>query len=257
MMSIVMAVTKVQLSITASGGTGNYSYVWSNFYDRTKYQFTYNRYLYRTVKDANLCEKTGSWFISEPTLLTVIGNATGNVCYLYSNGTVDITASGGTLNYSYKWSTGATTEDITALTAGTYFCDCYRCETHVKLQEAGMSANLICGRFGISGELNVCCSTSTTNGNDYVYTVAGLYPSGLSGLTYQWVVEGGSIVTGPIPGGGGYSAPNSPTIMVTWTCCGSGKVYLTITRPGPCSLTKHIDIIIPQHLRQLSAGRYL
>lgn len=65
-----------------------------------------------TVTDAAGCSTSQITVISEPPPLTVTG--------ITSNNGIDITVGGGTPPYTYAWSTGATTEDLTNLMPGTY-----------------------------------------------------------------------------------------------------------------------------------------
>ena len=52
--------------------------------------------------------------------LSLIYSSTNPTNQSTNDGSIDITVSGGNGSYSYAWSTGATTEDITGLTEGTY-----------------------------------------------------------------------------------------------------------------------------------------
>lgn len=64
------------------------------------------------------------------TAVTVITEAScGN-----TNGSIDLTVSGGTGGYTYNWDTGATPEDLTGVAAGVYvvtITDSSGCETVV------------------------------------------------------------------------------------------------------------------------------
>ncbi len=85
--------------------------------------------------DGNGCLSDTTVTVTEPLPFTaVVDNVTNVTCNGGNNGSVDITATGGTQPYSITW-TGpsgftATTEDITGLTAGVYdltITDLYAC----------------------------------------------------------------------------------------------------------------------------------
>ncbi len=63
-------------------------------------------------------------FIEEGSLvsnsLTISGNVTNASCPVSANGSIDISVSGGVPPYTFLWSNGATTEDVSGLSAGTY-----------------------------------------------------------------------------------------------------------------------------------------
>jgi gliding motility-associated-like protein len=74
------------------------------------------------VTDANSCTATASAAVTEPSALAVLPTTTHATCYSYTNGTIQLTASGGTPQYSYMFSTG--TQNASGaeggLAAGTY-----------------------------------------------------------------------------------------------------------------------------------------
>lgn len=107
-------------SLSVSGGVPGYSYRWNDgslAQNRTGLAAgTYSV----TVTDANGCTATTSALITQPTALTLSAVATSAKCNGAAQGSLDLTALGGTPSYTYRWSTGAVTEDVTNLTAGTY-----------------------------------------------------------------------------------------------------------------------------------------
>jgi gliding motility-associated-like protein len=108
--------------IAISGGTGPYAFNWSN--GSTTHDITFlpaGSYTV-TVTDANGCTETLTSTITEPAApLTGSTTITSNIsCFAGNNGSIDLTVSGGTSPYSFLWSNGSTTEDISGLAAGVF-----------------------------------------------------------------------------------------------------------------------------------------
>ncbi|MBL0052469.1 MAG: SprB repeat-containing protein [Bacteroidetes bacterium] len=109
------------IAINVSGGTQPYTYAWSNgatTQDITNLSaLTYTV----TVTDSSGCTATLSQLITQPgTLSVIIGTVTNTTCNGASTGAIAINVSGGTQPYTFAWSNGATTQDITSLSALTY-----------------------------------------------------------------------------------------------------------------------------------------
>ncbi|MCX6258725.1 MAG: SprB repeat-containing protein, partial [Bacteroidia bacterium] len=115
--------TNGSANLTVSGGTTPYTYHWSNNATTQNISGLIAGTYIVTVTDANNCNSTSSIIITQPSYsgtLSLSGITTNNVCYGACTGSIDITVSGGTTPYSYIWSNGPTTQDLTGLCAGTY-----------------------------------------------------------------------------------------------------------------------------------------
>ncbi len=108
------------INISVIGGTIPYSYNWSNgSLTEDISGLTAGTYAI-TITDAHACIDTHIVAITQPSQLQIQINPQDVSCYHMNDGIVDITVTGGTPTYSYIWSNGATTEDISGLVSGSY-----------------------------------------------------------------------------------------------------------------------------------------
>jgi subtilisin-like proprotein convertase family protein len=110
----------IQLGI--SGGTPPYNIEWSNgAIDPTITQLTAGDYSV-TITDRLGCSRSvENITISEPDQVTIlVNNKENNSCTDDNMGMVDISVFGGTAPYSYFWSNGNRTEDLSNIASGTY-----------------------------------------------------------------------------------------------------------------------------------------
>ena len=174
------------IDLTVTGGTTPYSYTWSNggtvvLSDTTQdlSDLTADEY-FVYVEDANQCTDTLSTLINEPSApISVTASITDIECFGSSNGIIDISVNGGTPNYTYSWSNGQTTEDLNAVSAGTYtvtITDQNGCVKTESFDVDQPSAALTVSTFGKDVRCNGASSGSIQS------TVTG----GTMPYTYNW-----------------------------------------------------------------------
>jgi hypothetical protein len=165
-------------TVTASGGTAPYTYAWSNGSTaQTISNLAAGSYTV-TVTTATGCTGTASRVVTQPSAIAVsmsIAHATGGS----NNGSISLSVSGGTPGYTYFWSNGKTTQNISGLAPGTYTVTVTDTKGCTKTA-AGQVQN------GGSTPMNLSFSvTNTTNGasNGAIdLTVTG----GTAPYTYTW-----------------------------------------------------------------------
>lgn len=215
-------------SVTPSGGTGPYTYVWSpapgsgqgtpNISGLTA--TTYNV----TVTDANLCPATANGIVSQPTaVVATVPNSTNILCFGGSNGTATASASGGTGTYTYLWNDPApvqTSVTATNLTFGTWtvqVTDANSCSTtaSVSLTEPALLS------VTIPTQTNISCN----GGSDGTATAAAV--GGTGAYIYLW------------------NDPAPAQTTITATSLTSGTWTVQVTDANSCTATASVIIIQP------------
>jgi hypothetical protein len=108
------------LSISVFGGTTPYTYAWSNGASAASISNLAAGSYTVSISDANGCQLIYSQTINQPTALNAALSPTAASAAGASDGSVNNTVSGGTTPYTYAWSNGASTQNLSGLAAGTY-----------------------------------------------------------------------------------------------------------------------------------------
>ncbi|MFK8103422.1 MAG: LamG-like jellyroll fold domain-containing protein [Saprospiraceae bacterium] len=219
------------LEATASGGNGSYSYLWTTTETTSSISGVAAGSYSVTVTDDFGCTSSASVSVSEPTTVTTsigIGsdfNGFPVSCDSGADGDLNSTSNGGTGSYTYLWTTGATTSNISGLGAGTYILTvtdqngCTAADTISLVAAGAINFTAIASDLTDCGINNGQVSISATGGTgNFEYRINGspwqtdsLF-SGLSPGTYDAYVRNafGTCISGPRTVV--IDVPESPTI---------------------------------------------
>ncbi len=106
--------------INITGGTPPYTYVWNTGVSDAPISGVAAGTYTVTLTDANNCTDVSSVTVSAGSRATLSFTSTDVGCAGVNDGTASVSATGGTSPYSYEWSNGETTQNISNLSAGTY-----------------------------------------------------------------------------------------------------------------------------------------
>ncbi len=213
-------------SVTVSGGTSPFTYNWSNGTNQgptgnttsSITGLTAGTYTV-TVTDNAAYSSTATVTITEPSAISASAVATAESCDGANDGSISLTVSGGTSGYSFNWSNGATSQNISGLADGSYtvtITDANNCtQTASATVSPGPPASAV-----FTPPANQCL-----NGNSFTFSAAGS-----SAGTYSWNFGDGNTGTG------------SP-VSHTYAAAGTYTVTLTVTS-GPCSDAVSHNIVV-------------
>lgn len=167
------------ISSEVTGGTPPYSYQWDNgSADPDLPDATAGEHCL-TVFDFNNCEATVCLEIFEPDEIQLSTVPTNAGCNGGSEGEIDLTVEGGTGPFTFEWSNGQTTEDISGLIADTYsvvVTDANGCQDIISETISETDAIAIT----IDQTLNVQCKDENTGSIEITAT------GGSGTFTYTW-----------------------------------------------------------------------
>ena len=171
------------VNLTVTGGVGAYSYAWSGTGTGTDPRTGLAAGTYTvTVTDSNNCTKTNSFNVTEPSAISITGVVTNVTCNGGTNGSVNLTVTGGVGIYSYAWSgVGTGTDPRTGLAAGTYTVTITDSNSCTKT-----SSFVISQPVPISITASVGSATCSASNGSITLTVTG----GVGFLTYAWTGAG-------------------------------------------------------------------
>ncbi len=163
-------------SAGATGGTAPYSYQWSNGVTTGGINGLSSGSYSLTVTDSNGCVSFSSVnIVSIDDSPGPVAQATGVSCTGDSDGSVDLTVNGGQAPYSYSWTGGATTEDLSGLPPGPYT---------VVVTDANGCVGVASVLVTEPSPVNVNTSSTASTGNDGTATATAF--GGTAPYTYNW-----------------------------------------------------------------------
>ncbi|MCW3104199.1 MAG: C-terminal target protein [Bacteroidetes bacterium] len=202
------------INLTPSGGTPGYTFNWgSGITTEDRTGLTAGTYTV-IITDANGCTGTVNATVTQPPSpvsgTTVVTSVS---CFGGSNGTINLTPSGGTPGYTFNWGSGVTTEDRTGLAAGTYA---------VIITDANGCTGTVNATVTQPPALTATISSTTTACSSNTGTATVVVSGGTPAYTYLWAPAGGTASTATGLGIGSYTA--------------------TITDANGCSITKTVNV---------------
>lgn len=182
--------TDGEATANVTGGTPSFSYLWDDPMAQTTQTATglgagtYNV----VVSDGANCVVTQQVEITTPGNISISSGVTANTADP-ANGSIQLTIGGGTPPYSFDWSNGATTEDLSGLFQGQYTLIVTDANGCTRADTFNVGGNIGIGEFGENMQLEIFPNPS--NGQFQVSFVEALP----STYTLELVSAVGQIVT--------------------------------------------------------------
>ena len=212
------------IDLTVTGGTGPYTYAWSN---NTTAQDPSNLIAGAytvTVTDANGCTATLSITITQPATAVSISTTVQNILCLNGTGSINSSPAGGVSPYTYSWSNQAITQNITNLQAGNY--------TVTVTDANGCTANAV-GVVAITLSTVPVQINNSTGTNVLTCTTPAISLQATGGVTYTWT---------------GGQTPNTANNVITIP----GSYTVNMIDPNGCPVSQ--SIVITQNITPPTSG---
>ena len=221
--------TNGAIALTATGGTGPYTYSWAptGGTGATATGLSAGTYTC-AIADIHSCTGSVTATVTSPLALTASISSANVLCYGGSTGAATVNPAGGTGPYTYSWTpSGGSSVSAGSLTSGSYTCtvtDAHLCSTAATVTITQPAALLAT----ISGT-NTSCS-GTTDGSATINPVGGTTP-----YSYTWIPSGGSGVSAAGLAAGTYICD----VTDANSCPASASI--TITSPAPITASAAVS----------------
>lgn len=230
--ALTVALSSVNASCTAangsatavpSGGTGPYTFLWSNGATTAVNGGLASGSYTVTVTDSKGCTTTGTINVGNNAGGTATASTVANVsCFGGSNGQATVTMAGGTPGFTFSWNTTPvqTTQNATGLTAGTYTATvtdangCTSTSTTTITQPTALTLT--------ANGTDVLCNGGNTG------TANASAAGGTGAITYAWTPSGGTAASA--------------------TGLTAGVYTITITDANGCTMNTNVTINQPPAL---------
>jgi len=186
------------ITVSATGGTGNKTFTWSNGATGTTASSLAAGTYTVTATDQNGCSVQQSYTITSPSAISITGTPTHVTCNGLSNGSITVSATGGTGNKTFTWSNGATGATASGLAAGTYTVTAtdqngcsvqqsFTLTTSSGITITGVLTHVTCN--GLNNGLIVASATGGTGNKTFTWS------NGATGATVSGLAAGSYTVT--------------------------------------------------------------
>ena len=209
--------------VVVNGGTLPLSYQWSNGGLAAQTTGLLAGVYTCIITDANGCTIQENVAIQEPSAINTVVNTTDATCG-QSNGTAQVNTNGGTGALNVLWSTGANTNSINTLSAGSYTVTVTDANGCTAVAIAAVS-NLGGPTAAVQSITDVSCNGGS-NGAATVNVSAGNGP-----FAYQWTPSGGNAANAAGLSAGAY------VLNITDANGCQSSVNVSITEPAAINLS--------------------
>lgn len=213
------------IDLSVAGGSPGYSYSWNGgvtTQDRTN--IAAGSYSV-TITDSHGCKDTSEVTITQPAqALNKSTTKTDPSCFGFSDGLIDLTVWGGTTPYTYSWTSGAASQDISAIPSGSYT---------VTVTDANNCTST--ASVNLTDPPQLTLSVTSTDNNcfgEVLGTVDVTVGGGTTPYSYSWA---------------------NSTYILSWTdedqdSLENNSYYVTVTDAKGCKLNDSVEVSSPTAL---------
>ncbi len=208
-------------TVGATGGTGDYTYLWSNGNTtNTITDLCADTYTV-TVTDENGCSTIHNVVIEDTNIEMEVTDTTHVLCAGLPTGSATVAAGGGNAPYNYSWNTGANGPTISGLAAGWYYvtiADANLCEGYDSVEIRTLNDLQV----AFSDITHAQCNSA--NGGSHTGSATATGSNGVGSYDYAW--------------SSGENTQTATSLIVGWN-------YVTVTDDANCTKIDSVEITEP------------